>query len=84
MNETFVIPVSFVGVGDQPSGHAVDLDRDVLVGESGGQGIPEIRVRFQSGKQRMTIQKISEVATEEVCKYFFIIFIFFTFSFLFL
>ena len=39
---------------------------DCLVGVSGGQGVPEIGVCFQSGKERMTVQKIGEVATEEV------------------
>ena len=66
MNEPFVILVSFVGIGDQPGGHAVDLHGNVLVGVSGGQGVPEIRVFFQTGKEGMTIQKIGEVATEEV------------------
>ena len=66
LNEAFVIPVSLVGIGDQPGGHAVDLHGDVLVGEGGGQGVQEIRVRFQTGKERMTIQMIGEVAREEV------------------
>ena len=66
LNETFVIFVSFVRVGDQPGGHTVDLHGDVLVGVSGGQGVPEIRVFFQTGKEGMTTQKIGEVATEEV------------------
>ena len=83
MNETSVILVPFVGIGDQPGGHAVDLVGDVLVRVGGSQGVPEIHVRFQTGKEGMTFQQTGEVATEEVCKYFFI-FIFFTFSFLFL
>jgi len=66
LNEAFVILVTFIGIGDQPGGHAVDLDGDVLVGKCGSQGVPEIRVRFQSGKERMTVQKIGEVVTEEV------------------
>ena len=66
LNETSVILVPFVGIGDQPGGHAVDLHGDILVGVSGGQGVPEIRVCFQSGKERMTVQKIGAVATEEV------------------
>ena len=66
LNESFVISVSLVGIGDQPGGHAVDLHGDVLVGVGGGQGIPEIRVRFQTGKEGMTLQQIGEVATEEV------------------
>ena len=66
LNEAFVILVSLVGIGDQPGGHAVDLHGDVLVGVGGGQGVPEIRVCFQTGKEGMTIQQIGEVATEEV------------------
>ena len=66
LNEAFVILVSFIGIGDQPGGHAVDLHGDVLVGVGGGQGIPEIRVRFQTGKEGMTLQQIGDVATEEV------------------
>ena len=66
LNEAFVIPVSLVGIGDQPGGHAVDLHGDVLVGVSCGQGVPESRVRFQTGKEGMTLQQIGEVATEEV------------------
>jgi len=83
LNEAFVILVSLVGIGDQPGGHAVDLHGEVLIGVGSGQGVPEIRVHFQTGKEWMTVQQTGEVATEEVCKYFFI-FIFFTFSFLFL
>ena len=66
LNETSVILVPFVGIGDQPGGHAVDLHGDVLVGVGGGQGVPEIRVCFQTGKEGMTIQQIGEAATEEV------------------
>ena len=66
LNEAFVILVSLVGIGDQPGSHAVDLHRDVLISIGGGQGVPEIRVCFQTGKEGMTIQQIGEVATEEV------------------
>ena len=66
MNEAFVILVSLVGIGNQPGGHAVDLHGDVLVRVSCGQGVPEIRVCFQTVKEGMTIQQIGEVATEEV------------------
>ncbi len=66
LNEAFVILVSLVGIGNQPGGHAVDLHGDVLVRVSCGQGVPEIRVCFQTVKEGMTIQQIGEVATEEV------------------
>ena len=66
LNEAFVILVPFIGVSDQPGGHAVDLHGDVLVGVSGGQGVPEIGFVFQAGKEGMTVQKIGEVVTEEV------------------
>jgi len=66
LNEPFVILVSFVGVGYQPGGHAVDLHGDVLSGVSCCQGVPETRVCFQTGKEGMTIQQIGKVATEEV------------------
>lgn len=56
LNEAFVILVSLIGIGDQPGGHAVDLHGDILVGEGGGQGVPEIRVRFQASKEGMTVQ----------------------------
>ena len=66
LNEAFVILVSLVGIGDQPGGHAVDLHGDVLVGVGGGQGVPEIGIVFQTGKEGMTFQQTGEVATEEV------------------
>ena len=66
LNEAFVILVSLVGIGDQPGGHAVDLHGDILVRVSCGQGVPEIRVHFQTGKEWMTLQKSGEVMTEEV------------------
>ena len=56
LNETSVILVPFVGIGDQPGGHAVDLHGNVLVGVSGSQDVPEIGFVFQTGKEGMNVQ----------------------------